>query len=479
MSHAACSHTKHRGHYAIPITGHFISSLPFSVLFSRPAWNNALTLLFGTLLCRGKRTVCAALRIMGLSQESSFAKYHHILNRVDWSPLLASKILLNMLVKLVGTTQPLVMFLDETLERRKGPMIKAKGYYRDAVRSSRKCIVKSSGLKWLSLALAYRFPFSARCFALPFMTVLEPSKKHDQSAKKHHKTTMEWTIQMLMQVVRWLGDVPMILVGDGGFACGKLAWRCLKLKICLVSRLKMNARLYDFPDEISSKTRGRPRVKGSLLCSFKEMIQMSDLGWKEIVVEGYGNRPKKIKYISNVSLWGGDGFLPVPIRWVLVVDPEGELDQLPLMSTDVQMCPEKIIGLYIQRWNLEVTFEEVREHLGVETQRQWSDKAIARTTPVLLSLYTIVSLIANRLHEEHPIEVAQTAWYAKTDATFSDLLKAVRKTLWNHNIFFRKHDFESFRKNNYEFESSNDMEGGRIWPERGWITELIEHLAAA
>jgi hypothetical protein len=371
------------------------------------------------------------------------------------------------------------MFLDETLERRKGPKIKAKGYYRDAVRSSRKCVVTSSGLKWLSLALAWRFPFSERVFALPFMTVLEPSIKSDQFRNKRHKTTLEWTIQMLIQVVRWLGDVPIILVGDGGFACGKLAWRCLKLKICLVSRLKMNARLYDIPSERSSKKRGRRKIKGSKLYSFKEMIGMPDLGWKEIIIEGYGNRQKKIKYISNVSLWGGDGFRPVPIRWVLVVDPEKELDPLPLMCTDFQLCPEKIIALYIQRWNLEVTFEEVREHLGVETQRQWSDKAIGRTTPILLSLYTIVCLIAYRLHEESPIEVAQTAWYAKTDATFSDLLKAVRKVLWEANLNFRKRDFESFRKNNYGLDEVDSMGDGHIWPERSWIEVLIEHLAAA
>ena len=139
------------------------------------------------------------------------------------------------------------MFIDETLERRKGPKIKAKGYYRDAVRSSKNIVVKTSGLKWLTLAVSWRFPFSERYFALPFMTVLEPSAKSDKTAKRRHKTTLQWTIQMLIQVVRWLKNTPIILVGDGGFACGKLAWMCLKLKICLITRLKMNARLYDFP----------------------------------------------------------------------------------------------------------------------------------------------------------------------------------------------------------------------------------------
>jgi DDE superfamily endonuclease len=452
---------------------------PFAKLFSRPVWSYALTLLMGVILCRGKRTVCAALRVMGLSHETNFSKYHHVLNRVKWSSLTASGILLGLLVNVIGKHNPLTMFIDETLERRKGPKIKAKGYYRDAVRSSKSIVVKSSGLKWLSLALSWRFPFSERFFALPFMTVLQPSEKSDKAAKRRHKTTIKWTIQMLIQVVRWLSKTPINLVGDGGFACGELAWWCLKLKINLITRLKMNACLHDFPPINEPGKKGRKKTKGAKLFSFKEMVGMSDLGWQWIVVEGYEKKKKRLKYISSVSLWGGDGFFPLPIRWVLVVDPEGELDPLPLMSTDINMSPEMIITLYIQRWNLEVTFEEVREHLGVETQRQWSDKAIARTTPILMGLYTIVCLIANRLHEEKPIEVAQTAWYEKQDATFSDIMKAVRKILWKDNLIFRKQMLKSFLENNKGLDEIIGDQDSKTPSDNSWIGVLIEHLAAA
>lgn len=451
---------------------------PFALLFSRPVWNKALTLFIGTILCRGKRTVCAALRVVGLSNETNFSKYHHVLNRVEWSLLSASRILLNLIVNIVGSGKPLVLFVDETLERRKGPKIKAKGYYRDAVRSSKKVVVKSSGLKWLTLAVSWRFPFSQRFFALPFMTVLEPSAKSDKAAKKRHKTTLQWTIQMLIQVVRWLRDTPVILVGDGGFACGNLAWMCIKLKITLVTRLKMNACLYDFPPVDEAGKRGRKKTKGARLHSFKEMVGMPDLGWTEVVIEGYGQKKKKLKYISNVSLWGACGFVPVPIKWVLAVDPEGELDPVPLMSTDLAISAEEMIILYVRRWNLEVTFEEVREHLGVETQRQWSDKAIARTTPILMGLYTIVCLICNRLQEERPIEVAQTAWYEKKDAAFSDLMKSVRKILWKDNLIFSKHIFEPFQGNNKGLDEFIGQ-GDGISTESSWIRVLIEHLAAA
>jgi hypothetical protein len=451
---------------------------PFAVLFSCPVWSNAITLFTGAILCRGKRTVCAVLRVMGLSHATNFAKYHHVLNRVDWSLLSAARILLNLLVGIIGEDKPVTLFIDETLERRKGPKIKAKGYYRDAVRSSKKITVKSSGLKWLTMALSWRFPFSERYFALPFMTVLEPSAKSDKVAERRHKTTLQWTIQMVIQVGRWLKYTPINLVGDGGFACGELAWLCLKLKIALITRLKMNARLYDLPPIHEPGKRGRKKTKGAKLFSFREMIGIADLGWKEIIVEGYGREKKRLKYISSNSLWGVDGFHPVPIKWVLVVDPEGELDPLPLMCTDLDIFPEKIIALYIQRWNLEVTFEEVREHLGVETQRQWSEKAIARTTPILMGLYTMVCLICNRLQEERPIEVAQTAWYAKNDATFSDLLKAVRKVLWKDNLIFRKNIFESFRENNKGLDELIGQ-GEGISAESSWIRVLIEHLAAA
>jgi len=190
-------------------------------------------------------------------------------------------------------------------------------------------------------------------------------------------------------------------------------------------------------------------------------------------------KKKRLKYISNVNLWGGDSFLPLPIRWVLVIDPEGELDPVPLMSTDLSISPEKTITLYIQRWNLEVTFEEVREHLGAETQRQWSDKAIARTIPILLGLYTMVCLICNRLQEERPIKVAQTALYEKKDATFSDLLKSVRKILWKDNLIFRKHIFEPFRRNNKGFDKVLGVEDEELGQKYSWIWVLIEHLTAA
>ncbi len=413
--------------------------LPFSTLFSKPSWKKAQTLLLGALLCTGKRTVCSALRAMGLCGEMGFSKYHHLLNRTKWSSLQAARILFFMLLALVKDESPIVLFIDETLERRKGAKIKAKGYYRDAVRSSKSQVVKASGLKWLVMALSIKLPFMQRAWSLPFLTVLEPSKKYDEQRKQQHKTTIRWARQMIKLVRRWIGKAKLLtLVGDGGFAAGQLALDCICYGVTLVSRLKMNARFFDFPPERAPSKRGRPPSKGTRLVNFKQMLSLENLPWKEAEIIGYGGTKRLMRFVSNTCMWGADGVTPIPIRWVLVIDPIGKMKPLPLMSTDPLLKPEQIIELYVDRWSIEVTFEESREHLGVETQRQWSDKAIARTTPILMGLYSLVFLMGNRLDKEGLLKVEKTAWYQKKHATFSDTLRAVRMAIWRDNLILRK-----------------------------------------
>ena len=413
--------------------------LPFSVLFSKPSWKNALTLLLGTLLCTGKRTVCAALRAMGLEHQTGFSKFHHVLNRAEWSSLKAAKILFFMLLTFVSDQLPLVLLIDETLERRRGKKIKAKGYYRDAVRSSQSQVVKAMGLKWQVMALSLKLPFMSRALALPFLSALEPSKKCDEAKKRRHKTSLKWASQMVLQVRRWVGKSrSLILVGDGGYAAGQLALDCICAEVTLVSRLKMNAALFDFPAEKRPGQRGRPARKGVKLRNFKQMLDLEGLPWKEMEVVGYGGEKRLARVLSDTCMWGADGVTPIPVRWVLVVDPTGKLDPLPLMSTDPLMTPARMIELFIDRWGLEVTFEETREHLGVETQRQWSDRAIARSTPVLMGLYSSVCLMANLLRREGLLKVEATAWHQKEHVTFSDMLRAVRMVIWRHNLISGK-----------------------------------------
>ena len=421
--------------------------LPFTELFSKTSAKKALTLLIGVILCQGKRTVCSALRAMNLSHDKSFSKYHHLLNRSKWSPLQGARILLLRLLSLVEKDAPIVLTVDETVERRKGKKIKSKGYYRDAVRSSTSQVVKTSGLKWIVMCVTTKLAFMKRIVSLPFFSVLEHSKKCNEKAGKAHKTTIDWTKQMLCQTLRWIGKArEIVFLGDGGFAVKDLASFCIKNKITLISRLKINARLHYSPPEKVPNKRGRPRKKGDMLPKFKEMINSQDTKWKEAEVNGYGGKIQKVRFISGVNLWGCEGGSPIQIRWVLIFDPKKKT-AIPLMSTDINLSPEEIIEFYISRWSIEVTFEEVREHLGVETQRQWSDKSIARSTPALMGLYSLLCLMGNLLNQEGFLQTQESAWYTKNHITFSDILKAVRMVIWRENLILQEGESTGFGKN--------------------------------
>lgn len=391
-----------------------------------------MLLVVGTLMCRGGRTVCSALKTLGMRGEKGFDKYHKILNRAKWSTLAGSKILLEQLIGAEDET--LVIAVDEHIERRRGRKIKAKGYYRDAVRSTKKSIVKCSGLNWITVMVLKKLPWHSRLFALPFMTILAPSREANEKSGKRHKTAIDWTIQLLKQLRRWLPNRRIILSTDGGFANASLGWVTIFQKTHLVSRLRQDARLFDFPEKQLGP--GRRAKKGKRLMAPKDMFKQKDLEWKEEEVLWYGGQRKIVQYISFTCLWHVEGNDPLPVRVVLLRDPEGKYQPIPLIgiSHDFSLDTVEIIESYVSRWNQEVTHKEVREHLGVETQRQWSDKAIARTTPVLFSLYTLVLLMVVKLHNISPLKPQQAAWYQKVDVTFSDAYVEVRKALWRGKL---------------------------------------------
>ena len=434
--------------------------LPFATTFLKSkTWSKALLLITGALLCRGGRTVCGVLRVLGMKGEERFDKYHRVLSRDKWDALKGARILLHMLVG--DNTDPIVIAIDEHIERRGGCKIKAKGCYRDAVRSSKNFIVRCFGLKWITVMVVKKFSWTSRALALPFLTVLAPSENADKKRGKTHKTTIDWAIQIMMQIRRWLPGRKVLFTADGGFATAALAWACLKHSVSLVTRLRLDARLFDFPEPKTGA--GRPAKKGRRLFAPKKMFEVPDMQWSKDEVKWYEGGIKLVEFITVTCLWHVTGYEPVPIRLVLLRDPEGKYQSVALMSTDVALTAIAIIEAFVSRWNQEVTHREVKEHLGVETQRQWNDLAIARTTPVLFWLYSLVVLIADNLNRLEPLRAQQTAWYRKSEVTFSDALKEVRRHLW---------------RNRY-FERSEEESDPREIPSEEMVATLIDQLAEA
>jgi len=405
-------------------------------IYRMSTWHKVEVLVVGAILATGKRTVSAVLRVMGLSSERNYAKYHQVLSRAKWSGLEVSLILLRLLLKTFTAEQAALVFgIDETIERRRGAKIAAKGIYRDPVRSSKDHMVKASGLRWISLMWLTRIAWAERVWALPFLTVLAASERYYQARGRKLKTITDWARQMVYQLRRWLPDKTLIVVGDSTYAALAFlhACQCLNPPVTVITRLRLDAALYEPAPAYSG--RGRPRKKGQRLPTPQQLIDAPTTVWMRLSLPWYNHQARLLDIATGTAVWFHFGLPAVPIRYILIRDVAGKFEPQALLSTDASLAPAQILAFFIPRWQMEPTFQQVRTHLGVETQRQWSAKAIARTTPALLGLFSLVTLLAHALLAHQPLIPRTAAWYAKPLPTFADALALVRQHLWASLIF--------------------------------------------
>lgn len=405
----------------------------FAPLFSKRVWEHALVLVVGALLAPGKRTVTAVLRVMGLSQDKHFQKYHRVLNRAQWSSLAVARVLFGVVVRTFAAAGTVVIGIDDTLERRRGEKIKAKGIYRDPVRSSRSHMVKASGLRWLCAMLLSEIPWAGRVWALPVLTALCPSERYHQQRGQRHKPLPQWAGQLIGLLHRWLPGREVVVVADSSYAVIELLKQVSETPdVSLITRLRLDAALYDPAPPRAPRQNGRPRKKGVRRPTLQHLLKDTRTVWTPLTVsKWYGGSTREVEICTETALWYHAGLPPVELRWVLIRDPQEEFEPQALLSTHLAHQPAQIVEWFVRRWTMEVTFEEARAHLGIETQRQWNDWAIGRTTPALFGLYSFVTLMAHGLLEAEARVVRSAAWYAKVRPTFSDALAVVRRELWS------------------------------------------------
>lgn len=432
----------------------------FSFCFRKRIWSRALLLLIGAVLCPGKRTVCNILRSLGMIWERGFYGYHRVLSRAKWSSRQLSRLLLDQLLNrfVGGTDQPLVFGIDETLERRWGAKIKKRGIYRDPVRSSHSSFVKCSGLRWMCVMLLVDLPWlSGLSWALPFLSVLCPSERYYTQARAAKKLT-DWARQLILQLGRWTRGLgrKVYLLGDNTYATYELMHTGIDVGINLIVRMRLNARLFHFPPPRTKGRRGRKPKVGKRQLTLAKRVDDKRVKWSQAIFsQWYGRREKKMMFCSRIALWYKGGIEPVPLKWVLIKDPEGKFDPIAIACTDTQIQPQRMIALFLKRWRVEVTFAEVRRHLGVETQRQWSDLAIERSTPALMALFSIITLWADTLYKKGKLEIKQTIWYPKQHYSFSDAITAVRVHIYQYNYFLTSTSQPQTKKLKYNLS--------RIW----------------
>ena len=325
----------------------------FAVAFTRPTFAHARVLVFGTILATGQRTVAAALRAVGLRDDRHFTTSHRVLNRAHWSPLRLSRLLLAL--------------VTSTLVRRTGRRIVWKGRLHDAVRSQPGHVATSEGIHWLCLAVLVPIPWSRRPWALPFLSI--PTLAPATSAKlgRRHRTTPEYADVLLRLVRRWQPEREIVVVGDSAFAVVELGHTCRVRGMRLISRLVLNAQLYDPVPPRPASTPGVKPSTGPRQPKLSERLTDAVTEWQTCQVTWYGQRAATVDVATGTALWPTDGFAPLPLRWVLVRNVPGHRPPLALFCTDPTTSAEHIVAWYVDRWHIETTFEEVRAHLGLET----------------------------------------------------------------------------------------------------------------
>jgi hypothetical protein len=406
---------------------------PFAAAFTRPTARRFLLLAMGLILTFGRRTVTAVLWTLRGMAPGHSSTYHRIFSRAVWSLWQLGKILTWLILATVPSGESILVAVDDTTTQHRGKKVYGKGCHHDAVRSTHTHLVWRWGHRWVVLAILVKFPFAHRPWALPVLVALYKPEKLNRSEKHRHKTAIVLARQLLATLIHWFPDRHFIVLGDGGYASHDLARFCYRHRrqLTLISRFYPKAGLYEPPP--SGPRIGRPRVKGRKLPTPQEAVARRCP--TAATVSWYGGESRRIEFVSGSGHWyrGGQGL--VPVRWVFVHDVQGTHRDEYFYTTDPALAAPRIVSLYTARWSLETTFQELRTHLGFETTKQWVKTSVLRTGPVLLGLFSVVSLIFAEHVRHHRLPIRQTAWYTKTEPTFSDALATVRWLVWRELLF--------------------------------------------
>lgn len=420
--------------------------MSFSIAFTEPTFRRMLVLAVGAILALGRRTVTAMLRSAGPLLDGHFSSYHRVFSRAAWSLWPLGRLLAQAVLRRLDPAQPVLLIVDDTTAQHRGKEVYGKGRHYDAVRSTGGLTVWRWGHRWVVLAVSVPFPFTRRRWALPVLAALYRPEALNTAEGRRHKTPPALARQLTAVLIHWFPARKFILLGDGGYASHELARFCHRHRrhVTLVSRFHKDANLYLPPPTRRKGRPGRPRVKGRKLPQPQRVVARGPLTGAGVT--WYGGEHRRVQWTSAPGGWYRSGHGLVPVRWVYGRDVQGTHRDEYFFTTDPAMSGPEIISLFTARWPIETTFQEMRAHLGFETTRQRTAKAVLRTGPWLLGLFSLVCLIFAEHARHHRVRVRAAAWYAKTEPTFSDALATVRRLLWTETVFERPAHRRAFAK---------------------------------
>jgi hypothetical protein len=416
--------------------------------FTRPTFERFVALMSGLIVTMGRRTVSRTLRLVSPLCEGHWSDWHRLYSAAHFSMWQLGRALAQQVVALLPADEPIILVADDTVDARDGDQVWCKGAHRDAARSTRSSgkVSIQFGHKWLVMCVVARLLGTARPWALPILCGLCASEKVASKAKYHHKTPSQLSLQLLVRLMRWFPQRRFILLADGRAASHALAAfaSAHRDRVTLVSRMRADANLYDPP--AYPKRHGRCGYPKKGKKQPAPRMRLSQLPRHLREVNWYGSSRRRVWYVSDTGLWFGKHdkrHRTVSIRWVCVLGNKRQhRDDAYFYSTDPQMDASRIIELYAMRWNIEVTFQESRAWLGLETTRHFCRQSVLRVVPILLGLFSAVAVLWQRLCQSDPKLVADTIKATCTPCyhkqsrciTFADALCAVRRELWQTTL---------------------------------------------
>lgn len=395
--------------------------------FTRPSFLRFLSLFAGWVLCSGPHAVTESLVASGVAGRRHHAAFHRFFSRARWSMDELGRLLLVLLAAMAQG--PLRLLLDDTLCHHKGPKVFGLGCHLDAVRSTRKTRCFAFGHVWVTLAVLVRVPFSSRQWALPILFRLYRTQADNQAQGLAHQTKTLLARQMLQQVLHWLPDMPLELVGDGLYSCGTLV-KGLPPRLVFIGSMRPDAALSrprKRPGR-SPKT-GRTLTRDVPVPKPQQLFRDASVPWQSMVACLYGVE-KTVEYKELVARWRSVAGLCL-LKIVLVKMEGGTLPFRVFFCTDSLRTSRQVIEGYAQRWAIEVLFRDLKQLLGFAASRARTPLAVLRTAPWVGICYSLLVLWYVQLAAPLPhLGLPQRPWYrTKQTVSFADILRLAQRTL--------------------------------------------------
>ena len=418
-----------------------------SSAFPKSQTAGRLVLYFAAvILVNGTRTVSGVVRLLSLIEPLNPSTYHRLFSHRRWSPRRPARVITTFIIDRFTPDGVIKVLGDETVDGHRGKKVYGKARHRDAVRSSHSHTVYRYGHKWIVLAVLIELPYTSRPFALPVLVALYRDRKTNQAEGRTHKTPAELMCGLLALLMHWFPERKFVFAGDGAYGThpmSRFADRHRR-RLTLVSKFVADANLFQPPPKCRGTKVGRPRVKGKSLPAPCQVVAKTTKR-KRIRVSWYGGGWRNVEVVTGKGHWFKSGKGLVPVRWVFVRDFDGTHRDEYFFSTDPSMSAKEIIEHYGGRWNIETTFQEMREHLGLETTRGWHRQTVLRMAPCLFILYTVVTLFYDTMPESSS-HLRVRFWNGKANTTFSDMIASVRHHLWLEWVFEHTPGGEGVRK---------------------------------